>query len=69
MAWCLEKGALISGFEGTSAMSPDTLQYAAKVLFGAETSVSLSPTITRGEAALALVQLLDLPLSGSLTKS
>ena len=69
VAWCLEKGALISGFEGTSAMSPDTLQYAAKVLFGAETSVSLSPTITRGEAALALVQLLDLPLSGSLTKS
>jgi len=67
VAWCLEKGALLPGFDGTAHMSPETLQYAAKVLFGAETTVELSPVVTRGEAAMALAQLLDVPNTGAIT--
>lgn len=60
VAWCLEKGALLPGFDGTSSMTPDTVQYAVKALFGEETTVELPAVITRGDIAVALAQLLGL---------
>ena len=60
VAWCLEKGALLPGFEGSAHMTPDTVQYAVKALFGAEAAVELPPVITRGDMALVLAQLLGL---------
>ncbi len=60
VAWCLEKGALQPGFEGTANLTGETLRAAAKVLFDTEITVEFSPAVTRGETAMALAQMLGL---------